>query len=549
MANIQLSGSVGVPGSVFILGDEAISMPDADLTMSPAEYSNYFLSLTGELTATRRLIAPLNPGQTFLVQNDTAGGFGVEVVGATGNGIVVPNGSILLVGTDGTSYDVIGGGTGGAIIFRPGGVAGGNIHTSAATVAVAIANASGAVTVYVDTSLAPGNVAMIPSGVVWDFKLYGRLAGQANINSDVSEPGDFPRLIVSDGAKLMNLGRMANIAIECDCITSPAFDYSDWAVSPYVECLNIGLNMGDAATVAAWQVPADAQLSLDVTGSSSYFFSPGATPIVSLAAAASLSFSLEGSYSSGVSNYLVSGDGTTTFFYIADDAAFPVPTQTAFSGATTVTFLGGNVPIQNYLDAELQGQTAPSGTGPGQVSQGVTVYALDSEAEAIPFSLVGGLQGVGVQGSREILVPEVSYVGAGYSSQAQTSGKLRFGTTLTGPSQSAVFPWSEDGFSSVGTFKITVTASCNSSSGVPASGEAYSHTSFVCYRSNAPGLAVPTVSGVPVPMIFADTNMVGSVVAIAPSGSDQGQVTYTTPPGAAADAVIEVQILIEAELL
>src|SRR5271165_438163 len=103
---IPLTGSVGVKGSVAILGSASVTIADANHTLSANEYASNFLSVTSSvsLTAMRLLIAPLNKGQQFTIQNSTTGGQAIEIIGATGLGVVIPNGQTLTVACDGSNY-------------------------------------------------------------------------------------------------------------------------------------------------------------------------------------------------------------------------------------------------------------------------------------------------------------------------------------------------------------------------------------------------------------------------------------------------------------
>src|SRR5271166_3313846 len=103
---IPLTGSVGVKGSVAILGSASVTIADANHTLSANEYASNFLSVTSSvsLTAMRLLIAPLNKGQQFTIQNSTTGGKAIEIVGATGLGVVISNGQTLTVVCDGSNY-------------------------------------------------------------------------------------------------------------------------------------------------------------------------------------------------------------------------------------------------------------------------------------------------------------------------------------------------------------------------------------------------------------------------------------------------------------
>jgi hypothetical protein len=112
MAQIQLSGSVGVPGSAPILGNyNVIFATDANHTMSAAEYSNYFLDVTSSasLTTTRELIAPLTQGQSFVIQNNTTGGQSITIIGSSGTGVTITDGYTVAVVCDGHNYIQIGG--------------------------------------------------------------------------------------------------------------------------------------------------------------------------------------------------------------------------------------------------------------------------------------------------------------------------------------------------------------------------------------------------------------------------------------------------------
>lgn len=107
MANIPLGGSIGVPGSVSILGNyNVIFASDANHTLTATEWSNNFLEVTSgvSLTATRNLVGPLNQGQGFTIQNNTTGSQAIQIIGATGTGITIPNGDLASVVCDGYNY-------------------------------------------------------------------------------------------------------------------------------------------------------------------------------------------------------------------------------------------------------------------------------------------------------------------------------------------------------------------------------------------------------------------------------------------------------------
>jgi len=116
MGQINLGGSIGVPGSVAVLGNyNVIFTTDADHTLTAMEWSNNFLEVTSNvsLTASRQVISPLNQGQEFVVQNSTTGGQDIIVIGATGTGVTIANGATVAVVCDGTNYLSTGGGASG----------------------------------------------------------------------------------------------------------------------------------------------------------------------------------------------------------------------------------------------------------------------------------------------------------------------------------------------------------------------------------------------------------------------------------------------------
>lgn len=104
---IPLTGNIGVQGSVAVLGGLTVQMTaDANMTLTPAQWSNKTLVITSavSLSATRSVIAPLTKGQEFNVENTTTGGQSVIVIGATGTGVTIANGTSASVFSDGTNY-------------------------------------------------------------------------------------------------------------------------------------------------------------------------------------------------------------------------------------------------------------------------------------------------------------------------------------------------------------------------------------------------------------------------------------------------------------
>lgn len=107
MASILLSGSVGSGGAFAILGVANVEIVgNADLVLSLGQYSNYFLQVTsdGASAGVRKVVPPIIEGETFIIQNKTSEGFAINVIGASGAGVLVPPGAMAVVVCDGTNY-------------------------------------------------------------------------------------------------------------------------------------------------------------------------------------------------------------------------------------------------------------------------------------------------------------------------------------------------------------------------------------------------------------------------------------------------------------
>jgi len=79
----------------------AVSMSDANYTVTTQQARCMVLSVTGTLTVQRDFIVP-NSGY-WIVRNATTGGFGIQVKTSGGSGIVIANGMHAIVYADGTN--------------------------------------------------------------------------------------------------------------------------------------------------------------------------------------------------------------------------------------------------------------------------------------------------------------------------------------------------------------------------------------------------------------------------------------------------------------
>jgi hypothetical protein len=91
-----------------VSGVIAITMTDANYTLSNFngvvdEARNQVLVMSGALTATRNVIAPLVE-KTYIVKNSTTGSQSIQIIGSSGLGVTIPNGITALVYCDGTNF-------------------------------------------------------------------------------------------------------------------------------------------------------------------------------------------------------------------------------------------------------------------------------------------------------------------------------------------------------------------------------------------------------------------------------------------------------------
>jgi hypothetical protein len=124
------------------------------------------------------------------------------------------------------------------IIFRPGGVAGGNVYTTWASAFAALQSVQGATTLYVDSSLA---AAQVPPGTYDGFgaaKLSAYVAG-----ADV--------LTILDGATLSDWAKFEGLVVACQCLTTNALSFENNFLFVMDDFASIVLDAG--ATVPALQ--------------------------------------------------------------------------------------------------------------------------------------------------------------------------------------------------------------------------------------------------------------------------------------------------------
>ena len=91
-----------------ITGVESIAMSNANYTLTDFngtlnEARNAVLVVTGTNNAVRDVIPPVVK-KLYIVANNTLGGFAIRVIGATGTGVTIPNGTTAWVYCDGVNF-------------------------------------------------------------------------------------------------------------------------------------------------------------------------------------------------------------------------------------------------------------------------------------------------------------------------------------------------------------------------------------------------------------------------------------------------------------
>lgn len=86
----------------FLYGRFTLALADANQTLTYQQAMCESMELTGALTGLRNVVVPLVP-RAWTVFANTSGGFGVQVIGASGTGVTVADGKRAIVECDGTN--------------------------------------------------------------------------------------------------------------------------------------------------------------------------------------------------------------------------------------------------------------------------------------------------------------------------------------------------------------------------------------------------------------------------------------------------------------
>lgn len=102
---INLSGNIGCQGFPCLNNGTLVMASDANRTMTALETSALYIKVTSSvsLTATRNLIAPAGRFP-FTIENATTGGQSIQIIGVSGLGVTIANGTMVSVWNDGTDF-------------------------------------------------------------------------------------------------------------------------------------------------------------------------------------------------------------------------------------------------------------------------------------------------------------------------------------------------------------------------------------------------------------------------------------------------------------
>jgi microcystin-dependent protein len=92
-----------------ITGVQNITMSNADYTLSnyngtSDEARNAVLVASGTNSAIRKIVAPQNQNKTYIISNQTSGGYSIIIGAPTGTAVTIPSGVVAQVYTDGANF-------------------------------------------------------------------------------------------------------------------------------------------------------------------------------------------------------------------------------------------------------------------------------------------------------------------------------------------------------------------------------------------------------------------------------------------------------------
>jgi hypothetical protein len=223
-----------------------LSVAGGDIALTLLEAASLYIVLAGTLPADFTLTFPA----TGVWQVDTTqvvfNGHRIHIHEGTGTADITVPGALTVSIPATNLVTILQALTDAVVLYRPGLPSVGNVVGTWLEVQTRVDATQGVITVYVDSHLAPGNVAHIPAGT-WEGYGSALLKNQGTSNVSV--------LNIDDGATLKNWrGAEGSIAITCDCVTTPAFAFDPFQNFTLFDFASIQSNAG--ALVPALRVTA-----------------------------------------------------------------------------------------------------------------------------------------------------------------------------------------------------------------------------------------------------------------------------------------------------
>lgn len=309
-----------------------------------------------------------------------------------------------------------------SIIFNPDGEAGGNVYTTAASVAEALIAVNGAASVYL-----VGNCTL-PAGVTWAFN---------HLGSIVANYG-YTTLEIQDGAQITGLLEATNTNFLCDCQTVHSFAFDDVGEFPILSLYNSNVTGNAGSTIAPFGVPN--YLGLAMYDSSTLTTVSGSVPMFAPAANATIVIQFfYGDIDGAFSLNLVGTASGASFYYDGDASAYPIP---AFTG----TAASDNGSTDNAYGVLYTPTTSANFvTQPANVQQGLDYLAAQTKLFTLNVTLTSGTATVAsgkdltnakvvsvylTAATTAVGVPEVTFV-AGADGNVTVTSKSPLAATLT----------------------------------------------------------------------------------------------------------------------
>jgi hypothetical protein len=356
----------------------------------------------------------LNDGKAAFVTNASSGSAAAGTI-ATATGV---DGGIIWAPPAPSSATIDG------VIFRPGGVAAGNVYTTWATAFAAVDATNGTTILYVDSSLA---TATVPAGT-WNADFALTLKGYS--------PGDtIDSLFMADGAVIENLYKISGLTVMPAAVTTVPFTFADDAILFLEELSSIVFQAG--ALVPAMQAPAGSFLNITSSGNSGFDNSAAPTvPIVFVPATATAEILNESPNWPGL-GFLATGTelgsavgGTVDYFH---DDTVPPALLTHLAGTTVDLPADPHIGSDGTPAAPSYSYSAQRGTGTYRDATSGNLRFAVAGNYVSGFDAFGTLYGFQNAASGPVGVPYILGEGPG-----SDSTWMFVGTNIASPLSSAL---------------------------------------------------------------------------------------------------------------